>query len=292
MKKINSVSIVIMVCFFLGCAAPGPKQEDAKQEIQIVYTDWSESIALTHLVQVLLERDLGYEVVLKLADIDQVFQDIASGDADLFTDAWVPSTHAEYLMMYEDRLEDLGPNYKNARTGLVVPAYMDIESIEDLRYMHSGPIAGIDSAAGIMQNTRHALSLYQLENSLLVLSDKKMSQMVENAIKRRQDIVFTGWEPHWLFHRYELKYLDDPKGVYMEQERIHTIARSGFSEDHPRAKKFFERMLLTEGQINSLLFEMKLQADPLIGVKKWIDKNEFTVNQWTRGLGKEREKIM
>jgi glycine betaine/proline transport system substrate-binding protein len=32
--------------------------------------------------------------------------------------------------------------------------------------------------------------------------------------------------------------------------------------------------------------------DPEIGVREWIDKNEYVVNQWVKGLKPEREKIM
>ncbi|MFW6352623.1 MAG: glycine betaine ABC transporter substrate-binding protein, partial [Bacteroidota bacterium] len=95
-----------------------------------------------------------------------------------------------------------------------------------------------------------------------------------------------------IFHRYDLKYLQDPKNIFNKSERIHTIARKGFDEDHPDATEFFERMVLTEKQINSLLFQMRLQPDPIVGVKNWVNENEIVVNKWTRGLGPEREKVM
>ena len=244
------------------------------------------------MAQVLIEKDLGYKVILKLADVNEVFSEIAEGKADAFLDVWVPSTHRHYLERYKGEFEDLGPNYKLARTGLVVPDYMEVNSIEELKKHFKGAITGIDSSAGIMTNTNKAILSYELENDLLVLSDAEMAKELEQAILRRKNIVVTGWEPHWLFHRYDLKYLDDPLGIFMKEEQINTIARKGFSEDNPDVAEFFKRMVLSEKQINSLLFEMKLKTDPLEGVKEWIEKNEFTVNQWTKGLGEEREKIM
>ncbi len=293
MKVFKKLSFVFLAIWMVSCAGPTTTDIEDPGEVMIVYTDWAESIAMTYMAQVLIERHIGYDVVLKLNDVDEVFAEIAASEADVFLDAWLPATHIEYLEMYEGSFEDLGPNYRNARTGLVVPDYMDMQSIDQMNeYYPGGQIAGIDSTAGIMRSAFIALDMYDLENELMVLSDAEMSERLEEAIKRRQDIVVTGWEPHWLFHRYDLRYLEDPHNVFMETEDIHTIARNGFSEEHPHLTEFFQRMVLSEKKMNELLYEMKLEPDALEGVKNWIRKNEFTVNQWTRGLGTEREKIM
>lgn len=289
----NLIFVILTVLIISsGCRTPVSDKDDVRGKVFINYTDWAESIALTHLASLLLEERLEYDVVIKLTNIDTAFMEVASGEADLFADAWMPFTHQSFLEKYKGEFEDLGPNYKDARTGFVVPEYMEIESVSDIKELYGKPIAGIDSSAGIMQNAFRAIDLYGLENDLLVLSDAEMSERVENAIKRRENIIFTGWEPHWLFFRYELKYLDDPLGIFQENEQIHTIGRKGFAEDHPRAALFFERMVLSENQINELLYEVLLSRAPVEGVQTWIDKNEIIVNQWVRGLKPEREKIM
>lgn len=290
MKKYLIVCLLLFG-FTFGCGAPDP-QDEGEREVYLVYTDWAESVALTTLSEVLLSDYLGYKVTTRLTGVDTVFSDIASGRADVFMDVWVPHTHAGFMEMYSAQLENLGPNYNEARTGLAVPEYMAVESIPGLENYYSNPIAGIDTSAGIMRNTVEALRAYQLDNELLVMSDPEMSEKLGNAIRRRENIVVTGWEPHWIFHRYDLKFLDDPLEVYMEEESIHTYARTGFSEEHPNAVILFERMVLSERQINSLLYEIHLGEDPYEAVREWIRQNEFVVNQWTRGLSPEREKIM
>ncbi len=290
MKKYMIVFFLLLGITF-GCGAPDREDERAR-EIYLVYTDWAESVALTTLSEVLLKEHLGYKVITRLTGVDTVFSDIAQGRADVFVDVWVPHTHAGFLEMYEDQLENLGPNYNEARTGLVVPEYMAVESIPGLETYYTDAIAGIDTSAGIMRNTVEALRAYHLDNELLVLSDPEMAEKLGNAIRRRENIVVTGWEPHWIFHRYDLKFLDDPLDIYMEEESIHTYARTGFSEDHPNAARLFERMVLSERQINSLLYEIRRRDDPHEAVREWIRQNEFVVNQWVRGLSPEREKIM
>ncbi|MFW5758515.1 MAG: glycine betaine ABC transporter substrate-binding protein [Bacteroidota bacterium] len=293
MKKMK-IYLQVITLFLFSCSGTTNQEEqnDETPEMLMLYTDWTESIALTHLAKFLLERDLDIEVTLKLTDIETIFNDIAAGDADVFVDAWLPSTHSRYFAKYQGSVVDLGYNYLEARTGLVVPDYMDVESIEDLKNHYTGPIIGIDTTAGIMRNANRVISFYNLENELIISSDLEMSTKLEHAVNRREDIVITGWKPHWIFHRFDLKYLRDPKSVFNQSERIHTIARIGFDEDHPDATEFLQRMILTEKQINSLLFQMKLQPDPLVAIENWVEENEIVVNKWTRGLGPEREKVM
>jgi glycine betaine/proline transport system substrate-binding protein len=292
---IKKTLILLLIAALSGgaCTEVEPSNKEAHTgELLIEYTDWPESVAMTYLAEVLLEKDLSYDVKLKLSEVDNIFNDIAEAKADVFLDAWKTATHLHYFNEYLGDFEDLGSNYTEAKTGLVVPDYMEISGIEELSSAYSAPVVGIDSTAGIMKSTREAIEAYKLDNELLVLSDAEMSKRLETAYKKREDIVVTGWEPHWLFYRYELKFLNDPKDVFMHKESIHSIARKGFSEEHPHAAEFFRRMKLSEKQMNALLYEMKLATEPLEGVKEWVRKNEFTVNQWTKGLGKERKKIM
>ncbi|WP_372459162.1 glycine betaine ABC transporter substrate-binding protein [Alkalihalobacillus deserti] len=51
---------------------------------------------------------------------------------DAAVGAWLPTTHADYYAQYEGDFEDLGSNLHGTALGLVVPTYMDIDSIEDL----------------------------------------------------------------------------------------------------------------------------------------------------------------
>ncbi len=291
MKKYSIIAALLLLTLF-ACRGPGVRDAPEERTVYIVYTDWAESVALTSLVHLLLEEHLGYRVVTRLAGIDTVFMDIASGRADIFVDAWIPHTHKHYLEQHEGEFEDLGPNYHGARTGLVVPEYMAVESIPALRDYYTGPIVGIDTTAGIMRNTIMALQAYELENELLVLSDPEMAERLGWHIRRRENVVITGWEPHWLMHRYDLKFLDDPLEIYMQQESIHTIGRKGFSDQRPAATEMLKRMVLGERLINELIYKAQRHDDPYEGVSEWIRENEFIVNQWLRGLRPEREKIM
>ena len=64
---------------------------------------------------------------------DYKWTGVADGSADAMVGAALPTTHADYYAAYKWKFEDLGPNLTGTHQGLVVPTYMDIDSIEDLK---------------------------------------------------------------------------------------------------------------------------------------------------------------
>ncbi|MEX0845415.1 MAG: glycine betaine ABC transporter substrate-binding protein, partial [Balneolaceae bacterium] len=147
--------------------------------------------------------------------------------------------------------------------------------------------------AGIMNATEKAIEMYNLSLGLEEGSERSMTDALIDAIKKRETIVVTGWTPHWIYNRYDLRFLEDPENVYGDSEKIHTIARKGFTSEHSRASLFFERFELSEEQLGALMDEITALPDnERRAVRNWIRDNEFVVNRWIRGLQPEREKVM
>ncbi len=290
----NQCTVIFTAVFLLLGAVACDRQEAEKEEntIKLAYANWSEGVAMTHLVSVVLEEELGYEVITKMADIESVFELLDSEEYDVFVDAWLPGTHGNYMDEYGESLEDLGVNVEQVKTGLVVPNYVEAQSIADLEGSME-QIVGIAAGAGVMQATNNALDTYNLSLTLKEGSEQSMADELMEAIKRREPVVVTGWTPHWLYNRYDLKFLEDPKNVYGDSEKIHTIARQNFTDDHPRLALFFERFKLTEQQLGSLMDEVvTLPDNPERAVNNWIEDHQLIVNKWVRGLQPEREKVM
>ncbi|MDF2714887.1 MAG: glycine/betaine transporter, partial [Paenibacillus sp.] len=101
---------------------------------------------------------------------------------------------------------------------------------------------GIDPGAGIMKSANQAIEAYGLKDWKLVEgSGAAMTAALDKAIKDKKPIIVTGWTPHWMFAKYELKYLKDPKNAFGGDEQIHTIARLGLKTDHPSAYAVLDR---------------------------------------------------
>lgn len=218
-KKAVALAIVSVLSVGILTACAGDDQDGAgsKGTVNLGYVNWSEGIAMTNLAAAILEDEMGYKVDMTLADVAPIFTSLSSGNTDAFLDAWLPTTHASYMERYGDDLDDLGFNYENARLGLVVPEYVDINSIEELNDKKgdfNGEIVGIDSGAGVMLNTESAIEQYELDFELIPGSGPTMTAALKKAIDAKEPIVVTGWSPHWKFSRWDLKILDDPKNVY------------------------------------------------------------------------------
>jgi glycine betaine/proline transport system substrate-binding protein len=273
-----------------ACGNVTEKQD--KKEIRMVYADWSEGVAMTHLAAELLESELGYVVETKMTDIESVFREIESGQYDLFVDAWLPETHGTYMETYGAELEKIGVNVETVRTGLMVPEYVEARSVSELDE-EVDQIIGIGSGAGIMEAARNALDSYELSAELIEGSEQAMTDTLGQAIKRRLPIVVTGWTPHWIANRYELRFLEDPENIFGEAEQIHTLGRNGFSKEFPRAATFFDRFKLTNQQLETLMDELQtFTNNERRAVQNWIRDNEFVVNQWVNELQPVREKVM
>lgn len=271
--------IIIMIAGFMLISCGGEKNENV---IRFTYVNWAEGIAMTNVAKAVLEEN-GYEVKMQNADTAPVFASLSKGTADAFLDVWMPVTHHDYMAQYGNALEVLGNNYDEARIGLVVPAYVDINSIEELnRYKDKfkGEIVGIDAGAGIMKAAERAVSEYDLDFRLLTSSGAAMTATLKKAIDKGDWVVVTGWTPHWKFSRFELKMLDDPKGIFGDAEKIQTVVRKGFTEEHPFVAAFLSNMKYNNEQISSLMAMIEDAPSELQGAKQWIDANRSLVDGW------------
>ncbi len=190
------VSVLAVLVIIPACRSGDSSNE--KQTLRIVYTDWSESVAITYLSSVLLEEQMEFNVILKLTDIESAYEEVANKNADIFLDAWLPKTHKRYYDKHAGELELIGITYPEARTGMVVPDYSRYKTIEDLK-SYSNPVIGIEPGAGIMLQTHEAIEKYGLDIGLKNLSEQEMLENLTDSIKRRKEVIITGWETHWIF---------------------------------------------------------------------------------------------
>lgn len=111
-----------------------PENEDPnKGKVRVIYVEWDSEIASSHVVQAVLQEKLGYDVDLIAVDAGPMYQGLAAGDADVTVASWLPATHSHYLERFKDDLVNLGPSVDGAAVGLVVPSYVTIDSIAEMK---------------------------------------------------------------------------------------------------------------------------------------------------------------
>jgi glycine betaine/proline transport system substrate-binding protein len=256
-----------------------------KKEVKIVYVEWSSEVASTNLVKAVIQEKLGHKCVITPVSAAAMWQSVATGDQDGMVAAWLPTTHGHYLEKLKDKVEDLGPNLEGTRIGLVVPTYVTIKSIGELKEnaeKFDSKIIGIDPGAGIMSKTEKAIKDYGLDGFVLVEgSDATMCAALANAIEKEEWMAVTGWTPHWKWARWDLKYLDDPKNIYGGEEFINTIVRKGLKEDMPKVYSFLDKFHWTPDDMATLMvWNQEDGADPYKNALKWMKENPDKVKAW------------
>ncbi len=244
MRKIVMLMVVFTLITGTAFAAgqgEGGEGDADRGDVELVYVEWARETAITHVAAVILE-ELGWDVEVTSVANAAMWQSVATGDSDAHLAAWLPATHGMFYGddgEFTDQVVDLGPNYTGASLGLVVPSYVDEESIPELAENASdydSTIVGIDPGAGMMQQTETMISddTYGMGDWTLVEgSDATMVAALDDAIDNEEPIVVTGWRPHVKFARFDLKILEDPENVFGSSETINTIVREGLEEDQP-----------------------------------------------------------
>jgi glycine betaine/proline transport system substrate-binding protein len=283
-KKIGYSMVALLATVILSAGLVAGCDSGSKT-IKIPYVQWACAEAESHIAQYLLE-EMGYEVELSTVQAGVMWTSVANGDADLFTTAWLPYTHASYWEEYGDDVEKLGVLFDQAVLALVVPSYVTIDSIaemKDYKDEFQGRIVGIDPGAGIMEATRNTLMpAYGLTDwNLMESSEAGMISELERAINKGEWIAVTGWAPHWKFFAYDLKILEDPELSYGGMEEIVIIGRAGFSEDFPDAAEFFSNWTITADQLGEVMYMINIDnMDPAEAASTWIEDNRDIVNTW------------
>lgn len=279
----KQIFLFVLVAVILGMAACNTGGANGKKKITIGYVNWAEGVAMTYLAKNILEQK-GYEVILKNADVAPIFAAVAGGDADIFLDAWMPVTHQQYMEKFGQQLTVLNSSFEGARIGLVVPDYVNIHSIAALnaaKDKFKGHIVGIDAGAGIMGKAEEAVKAYALDYELQSSSEAAMMAILKKNIDEKQPIVITGWAPHWMFSRYQLRFLDDPQQVFGATENIQIIANSEFSVTDTVAVPFFRKFQLTSEQLGSLMGALAdTDNDEDAAVKNWMQQHQELVTSW------------
>ncbi|HAT7582102.1 ABC transporter permease/substrate binding protein [Enterococcus faecium] len=283
-KKRQGLIIGAVVVVILGAIGIGSfSSAKETKRINLSYVEWDTEVASTNVVGEVLKQ-MGYDVTMTPLDNSIMWKSVSNGESDAMVSAWLPKTHGSQYAQYKDQVEDLGANLTGAKVGLAVPAYMDVNSIDELTDQAGKKIIGIEPGAGVVTAAENTIQKYdnlkdwKVETS----SSGAMTVALGQAIKKHEPIVVTGWAPHWMFAKYDLKYLEDPENGMGSEEQIHTMVRKGLKEDQPEAYKVLDNFHWSEKDMEKVMLEINNGKDPQQAAKDWIKENQELVESWKK----------
>lgn len=278
--KIDVSDAILILRYIVGLI---PDFSVHKGNVDLMYVGWECAVASTYVASTVLQ-DMGYNVNETSVNAHLMWNGLATGAGDAFTTAWLPHTHAGYYEDTKGQVEELAVNYADpAKLGLVVPSYVDIDSIEEINDyagQFNNSIAGIDPGSGINYLTEEAIDEYGLDTELVEGTYQTMIADLKDASDREEWIIVTGWSPHWKFAEWDLKFLEDPKGVFGEEEYIATFVRLGLAEDMPEVYNFLKNFQWGIEDIGAVMNMNAKGMDPTDSAREWVDENQDKVQSW------------
>jgi glycine betaine/proline transport system substrate-binding protein len=299
MRKSISAAVIIAAGLATHFTATSAQAADAAACKTVRFADvgWTDITATTAATSLVL-KGLGYTPKTQVLSVPVTYTSMKNKDIDVFLGNWMPTMEADRKPYIEDKsVEIVGVNLEGAKYTLAVPVYTydaGLKTFADITKFQkqlSSKIYGIEPGndgnrliLDMIKDDKFGVKKFQLVES----SEQGMLAQVERATKRKEPIVFLGWEPHPMNTKYAIKYLeggDDIFGPNLGGATIYTNTRAGYSTECPNVGALLKNLKFTldmENQImGSILFD-KEDADK--AAAKWLKANPKMVEGWLAGV--------
>jgi len=245
---------------------------------------WEDSRSVALVTKKFLEKQ-GYPVELTVfSEWGIAYAALQKGDINLFITA-TDFIAADHWNRYKNRLEKISTAYFGVYQCLVVPSYMEIDSIEQLNSVADqvrGRIIGVESGSGVMREAEQAIKAYGLDYQLISGSTAAAVAELRGAMERKQPIVTMLWTPSWMMQTFDVKFLKDPKGIFAPPQAYYWVARRGFlQDDDRRLRQSIATVHLGIDEVVAITGEINAGKTLEEAVDGWWDSHQMRIERWT-----------
>ena len=264
----------------LGLASPVLAQDKV---IKMGTMSWEDLTPITGITKKVLE-DKGYTVeVTPFSEWGIAYAALAKGDVQILA-SQTDYVAQDYWQRNKNRLEKISPVSHGLFDGIAVPAYVDIDSLDQLNDRadaFGGKIIGIEPGAGIMRETGDAIDAYGLKLQLVEGSTAAMTAALKSAVDRKEPIAVTLWEPSWMAQKFDIKFLKDPKGAFPPPQSYYWIGQKGFSEENPEAREAIASVFVPKEEITAINGAVNDGKTMDQAIADWITAHGDLIGRWS-----------
>ena len=295
MRKLLSIAVIVSAG--LGASAAHAADPASCKTVRFADVGWTDIQATTAATSLVL-KGLGYGTKTDVLSVPVTYTSMKNKNIDIFLGNWMPTMEADRKPYIEDKSVDIvGVNLEGAKYTLAVPVYTyeaGLKTFADITKFSkplNGKIYGIEPGndgnrliLDMIKDNKFDVKSFQLVES----SEQGMLAQVERATKRKEPIVFLGWEPHPMNTKYKIKYLeggDDIFGPNLGGATIYTNTRAGYAQDCPNVGKLLANLKFTLGMENEIMGSILFDKDE--GDKaaaKWLKANPKAIEGWLAGV--------
>ncbi len=272
-------------------------EPDSCKKVRFSDVGWTDITSTTAATTEVL-KGLGYQTDIEILSVPVTYASLKNKDIDVFLGNWMPTMAADIKPYLEDKtVENVGVNLEGAKYTLAVPTYLADEGLKDyadintFRDQLGGKIYGIEPG-----NDGNRLILKMIDEDafglkgfeLVESSEQGMLAQVARATKRKQPIVFLGWEPHPMNKNFEMTYLsggDDWFGPNYGGATVYTNVRAGYLQECPNVGKLLSNQKFTlpmENEImGGILDDGKSPGD---AASAWLKAHPEALDSWLAGV--------
>jgi len=282
---------------FIPMSAAQAADSEACKTVRFSDVGWTDITATTATATVVLKA-LGYEPVTQVLSVPVTYSSLKNGDIDVFLGNWMPTMEADIKPYREDgSVESIGANLEGAKYTLAVPKYTyeaGVKTFADIAKFKDqldGKIYGIEPG-----NDGNRLILDMIEKDTFGLkgfevvesSEAGMLSAVAKAARKKEHLVFLGWEPHPMNANFEMAYLeggDDVFGPNLGGATVHTNVRKGYVGECPNAGKLISNLKFTLQMENEIMGAILNDGtDPEKAATNWLKANAGVMDAWLDGV--------
>ena len=266
-------------------------------KVRFADVGWTDITVTTAVTSQVLHA-LGYQTTTNMISVPVTYKSLQNKDIDVFLGNWMPSMAAD-IKPYADNgsVETVRANLEGAKYTLAVPQYVydaGVKSFADIAKnadKFDGKIYGIEPGndgnrliQGMIDKNTFDLGKFKLVES----SEAGMLSQIQRAERRKQWVVFLGWEPHPMNTRFKMAYLeggDDVFGPNYGGATIYTNVRKGYVQECPNGGKLLTNLSFTldmENQLMDKVLNEKQAASA--AAKAWLKAHPQVLDQWLAGV--------
>jgi len=258
-----------------------PAQAQEKT-IKMGTLSWEDLTPITGITKKVLE-DAGYTVtVTDFAEWGIAYAALTKGDIQILT-SQIDYAAQDYWNKNKSRLEKISPVSHGLYQAIAVPTYVTIDSIDQLNEnadKFGGKIIGIEPGSGLMRDAGNAVKDYGLDLTLVEGSTAAMTAALKSAVDRKEWIAVAIWEPSWMFQKFDLKFLKDPKSVFPPPQGYYWIGQKGFSEANPEARELIASVFVPNADITAINGAVKDGKSMEQAIADWTAANAGLLKLW------------
>lgn len=278
MKKL--VKLFTAAAFAVMSAVSVQAQEKV---IKMGSLGWEDLLPISLITQKFLEKE-GYKVELtKFSEWGIAFGALSKGDVDILT-SQINYVTSDYWAKNKNRLEKVSVVSHGLYQGLVVPSYVQIDSVDQLNTIADqvgGKIVGIEPGSGLMRDVAAAVKDYDLKYQVIDGSTAAMVAQLQSSLERKEPIVTMLWDPSWMVQKFDVKFLKDPKGIFAPPQTYYWIARKGFSAEDAHVREALASVYVPIEDVTAINGAMNDGKTVEQAVDDWWQKNAALVDKWS-----------